>query len=196
MKSSHSGCFPWRKGNHFEILVDSTAFFPRMLQAIGTAVHYILLEMYLFESGVIADRFINTLLEAANRRVRCFLLLDDFGCLQLTDGDRERLAHSNIQIVYFNPLPSSSLLYNLYRVLWRRMTHGLNRNHRKLLLVDGTRAFTGSTGITDHVDPPGTPELRWRETMIEIRGPVVGDWQHLFTETWNKLSSSFRNVRR
>jgi cardiolipin synthase len=196
MKSSHSGCFPWRKGNHFEILVDSTAFFPRMLQAIGTAVHYILLEMYLFESGVIADRFINTLLEAADRDVRCFLLLDDFGCLLLTHDDRKRLAHPNIRIVYFNPLPSSSLLYNLYRVLWRHMTHGLNRNHRKLLLVDGRLAFTGGTGITDNVDPPRTPESRWRETIIEIRGPVVSDWQQLFMETWNNSAPTAPSLPR
>jgi cardiolipin synthase len=185
MKPSHSGCFPWREGNQFELLVDSTTFFPRMLQTIGKAAHYVLLEMYLFESGIIATRFIDALLDAAGRGVRCCLLLDDFGCLRLTRDDRVRLTHPNVSIVYFNPLPSSSLLYNLYRILWQRMTHGLNRNHRKLLLVDGRLAFTGGAGITDDVEPPRAPELRWRETMIEIRGPVVGDWQQLFMETWN-----------
>lgn len=185
MKPSRSGHFPWREGNHFDILVDSTAFFPRMLRAIGSAVHYVLLEMYLFESGAIATRFLDALLDAAGRGVHVYLLLDDFGSLELTRNDRARLAHPNIRIVYFNPLPSSSLLYNLYRVLWQHMTHGLNRNHRKLLLVDGRLAYTGGTGITDDVEPPRTPELSWRETMIEIRGPVVGDWQQLFTETWN-----------
>jgi cardiolipin synthase len=196
MKPSHSGNFPWREGNHFEILVDSTAFFPRMLQAIGAAGQYVLLEMYLFESGVIADRFINTLREAAERGVRCYLLLDDFGCLQLRRADRERLGHPNVSIVYFNPLPSSSLLYNLYRILWQRMTHGLNRNHRKLLLVDGGLAFTGGAGITDDVEPPRAPELRWRETMIEIRGPVVGDWQQLFMETWNLSTATALSLPR
>ena len=62
--------FPWREGNRFEILVDSPAFFPRMLEAIGAARQYILLEMYLFESGVVADRFIDALLVAAGRGVR------------------------------------------------------------------------------------------------------------------------------
>jgi phosphatidylserine/phosphatidylglycerophosphate/cardiolipin synthase-like enzyme len=65
------------------------------------------------------------------------------------------------------------------------MTHGLHRNHRKLLLVDGRLAYTGGTGITDAVEPPQAPERRWRETMVEIQGPVVGDWQQLFAETWN-----------
>ena len=184
MKPSRSGRFPWRDGNHFDILIDGTAFFPRMLQAIGAAVQYVLLEMYLFESGVIADRFIDALLEAAERGVRCYLLLDDFGSLQLARADRERLVHHSIHIVYFNPLPSPSLLYNLYRILWERMTHGLNRNHRKLLLVDGKLAFTGGAGITDDVEPSRAAALHWRETMVEIRGPVVADWQQLFMETW------------
>jgi phosphatidylserine/phosphatidylglycerophosphate/cardiolipin synthase-like enzyme len=156
-----------------------------MLKAIGAARQHILLEMYLIESGAVADRFISALREAAERGVRIYLLFDDYGALQLKRGDRDRLAHPNIQIVYFNPLPSYSTLYNLYRILWHRMTHGLHRNHRKLLLVDGRLAYTGGTGITDAVEPPHAPELRWRETMVEIQGPVVCDWQQLFTETWN-----------
>jgi cardiolipin synthase len=190
LKTSRSGRFPWREGNLFAILVDSRAFFPRMLNAIGAARQYLLLEMYLFESGAVADRFINALRGAAERGVRIYLLLDDFGSLQLEHGDRGRLAHPNIQLVFFNPLPSSSTLYNLYRILWQRITHGLHRNHRKLLLVDGRLAYTGGTGITDAVEPPRAPELHWRETMVEIRGPVVGDWQQLFTGTWNNAAGT------
>jgi phosphatidylserine/phosphatidylglycerophosphate/cardiolipin synthase-like enzyme len=182
--------FPWRKGNRFEILVDSTAFFPRMLSAIAAAREYLLLEMYLVESGAVADRFIDALLAAAARGVTIHLLFDDFGAGKLKHADRARLEHPNIQTVYYNPLPSSGTLYNLYRIFWQRITHGLHRDHRKLLLVDGRLAYTGGTGITDLVDPPRAPQLRWRETMIEIRGPVLEDWQALFTETWNQAAAA------
>jgi cardiolipin synthase A/B len=185
--SRHRGYkFPWREGNHFEILVDSTAFIPRMLDAIDAARQYILLEMYLVASGIVADRFIDALLAAAERGVRVHLLLDDYGTRQLDGDDRRRLAHPNIQIEYFNPLPSYSTLRNLYLILWLRLTRGLHRNHRKLLLVDGLLAFAGGTGITDEVDSPRAPEMRWRETMIGIQGPLLGDWQQLFTESWNR----------
>ena len=190
LKTTRSGRFPWRPGNRFDILVDSTTFFPRMLQAIGAARQYVLLEMYLFESGAVANRFIGALLDAADRGVRIFLLLDDYGSLELKRGDRNRLAHPNIRIAYFNPLPSNSALYNLYRIFWQRMTHGLHRNHRKLLLVDGRLAYTGGTGITDAVEPPEAPQRRWRETMIEIQGPTVGDWQQLFAETWHNSAGA------
>ena len=177
--------FPWRSGNHFTTLVDSVTFFPRMLEAIEKAEHYILLEMYLVSSGQVADRFIAAIRAAAARGVQVYLLFDDFGAQDLSPADRERLQHTNIASEYYNPLRSHSTLLNLYRIYWQRATHGLHRNHRKLLLVDGTLAFAGGAGITDEVDSPGMPHLQWRETMIEIRGPVLGDWQRLFTESWN-----------
>lgn len=178
--------FPWRDGNRFELLVDSTVFLPRMIAAIEAARDYVLLEMYLVASGSVASRIIHALLAAADRGVQVYVLLDDFGSLRLGRRDREQLQHPLIHLVYFNPLPSRSVLYNLYRIVWKRVYHSLYRNHRKLLLVDGAVAYTGGTGITDEVDSPAAPEMRWRETMLEIRGSVLADWQQLFTETWNR----------
>jgi phosphatidylserine/phosphatidylglycerophosphate/cardiolipin synthase-like enzyme len=159
-----------------------------MLAAIDSARQYLLLEMYLVASGAVADRFINALLAAAERDVRIFLLFDDYGALELALRDRERLVHRNIKTVYYNPLHSTSTLHNLYRIVWQRINRGLYRNHRKLLLVDGRIAFAGGTGLTDEVDSPRAPGMRWRETMVEIQGPILGDWQQLFTESWNKYA--------
>lgn len=180
--------FPWRVDNHFEVLIDSTAFFPRMLDAIDSARQTILLEMYLVASGTVTDHIIRALLAAAKRDVKIYLLLDDYGTQQLNKEDREQLAHRNIQTVFYNPLPSYSTLFNLYRIIWQRTNRSLYRNHRKLLLVDGRIAFAGGAGLTDEVDSPRAPEMRWRETMIEIQGPVLGDWQQLFMESWNRYA--------
>ena len=180
--------FPWREGNHFEVLVDGTDFLPRMLDTIGTARRYLLLEMYLVASGAVADRFISALLEAATRGVRVYLLFDDFGAQRLGQRERRRLEHPNIEIVFYNPLSSYSTLYNLYRIVLQHIHLDLYRDHRKLLLVDGRIAFAGGTGITDEVDPPGKPGQCWRETMISIQGPILGDWQQLFTESWNRYA--------
>ena len=188
MGPSRNYRFPWREGNHFESLADSTEFFPRMLDAIDSARQYLLLEMYLVTSGAVADRFITALLKAAERGVRVHLLLDDFGAQRLSQHDREQLAHTNIQTVYYNPLSSYSTLYNLYRIVLQKINRGLYRNHRKLLLVDGRIAFAGGAGITDEVDSPHEPGMRWRETMIQIQGPILGDWQQLFTESWNRYA--------
>lgn len=178
--------FPWREGNRFDILVDGSNFLPHMLNAINSAQQNILLEMYLIESGTVVDRFIIALQNAAERGVQAYILLDDYGAIGLKQRDRERLTHKNIRIVYYNRLRSHVTLFNLYRIFLLRKEHGLYRNHRKLLLVDGQTAFVGGTGLIDEFDPPNHAEKQWRETMVKIQGPVVADWQQLFATTWNK----------
>lgn len=167
--------FPWRPDNDFELLIDGVVFFPRMLGAIDAAREYILLEMYLFESGRLADRFIEALTGAARRGVRVLLLLDDFGARRLSRRDRQRLASADIELAFYNPLRYGELRRNLFR------------DHRKLLLVDGQVGFIGGAGITDAFDGLDQPTHAWRETMVQIRGPVLADWQALFAEVWDRL---------
>lgn len=181
--------YPWRENNRFGLLIDGTTFLPAMLDSIRNARDFVLLEMYLVESGSVVNRFITALLNAADRGVRIYVLLDDFGAIGLKRRDRKRLRHDNIQLVYYNRLRSYNTLYNLYRVLLLQQEHSLYRNHRKLLLVDGRRAYVGGTGLVDAFDPPEHPEQRWRETMVSIEGPVVADWQSLFVATWCKSTT-------
>jgi len=168
--------FPWRRGNQYRLLVDGDIFYSAMLTGIAAARHYVLLEMYLFESGRTADRFTEALTAAAARGVEVYLLLDGYGALRLTRKDRQRLVAGGVELVFYNPLRLG------------RWQHNLFRDHRKLLLVDGDVAFTGGAGIADEFDPVVNPEQFWHETMLEIRGPVVGDWQTLFVEVWNRWS--------
>ena len=193
-RSSRHFYFPWREGNRFDILVDGVSFLAEMLDAIHSADKNILLEMYLIESGSVVDRFIVALQQAAAKGVQIYLLLDDYGAIGLKRRDRRRLQHNNIHIVYYNKLRSYSTLYNLVRVFLFKKKHDLYRNHRKLLLVDGETAFVGGTGLVDEFDPPRRPDRRWRETMVRIKGPVVADWQQLFTETWNKNTAQLLNL--
>lgn len=178
------GDFPWRDGNHFEVLIDGARFLPQMLFSIETAQRYILLEMYLIESGDVVKHFFEALKQAATRGVQVYLLLDDFGAIGLKKRTREHLLHPNIHITYYNPLHSHSTLFNLYRIFVQRSAHGLHRNHRKLLLVDGSVAFVGGVGLADEFSPPHHTEKQWRETMIAIRGPVLQEWQQLFEHGW------------
>lgn len=166
--------FPWREGNRFEVLRDGAAFFPRMLASIESAQAYVLLEMYLFESGAIADAFVAALSAAARRKVRVLLLLDDFGALSLHRRDRERLNRAGVELVFYNPIRYGKLRRNLFR------------DHRKMLIVDGKLGFIGGAGVTDAFAVPGHPELSWRETMLLCRGPVLADWQTLFIDVWNR----------
>lgn len=148
-----------------------------MLRAIEGARHHVLLEMYLFESGAVATRFIDALVQAAARGVTVKLLLDGFGALGLSRPDRDKLVRGGVDLVFYNPLHFRKLLGNIFR------------DHRKLLTVDGELAFVGGAGITDDFDMPVQPERSWRETAVCVRGPVVADWQTLFLHLWNHHAS-------
>jgi phosphatidylserine/phosphatidylglycerophosphate/cardiolipin synthase-like enzyme len=173
--------FPWREHNHFSLLIDGAKFFPNMLSRIAAAKHYILLEMYLFESSKIADQFIESLTTAAHNGVKVYLLLDDFGARLLQLPDRERLQHHNIQLIFYNPMHRNHLHLNLFR------------DHRKLLVVDGKVAYTGGAGITDGFDQQQHPQRYWHDTMIRIEGPIIHDWQQLFEENWNRWAQTPTN---
>jgi len=168
---------PWRDYNQVKLLIDAESFFPAMLEAIASAKYYVLLEMYLFESGNIADRFINAFIEAADREVKVYLLLDDFGCRGLKASDREHLKHNNIFINYYNPLKYGTFRRNLFR------------DHRKILIVDQSVAFVGGAGITDDFQTFDRENPGWRETMISIKGECVQDWVEVFSHVWQLYSN-------
>ncbi|MGH8208624.1 MAG: phospholipase D-like domain-containing protein [Steroidobacteraceae bacterium] len=166
--------WPWRSGNRFRLLDDGEQFFERMLQTIEAATAYVLLEMYLVESGIIAGRFVEALGRAARRGVRVCVVLDGFGSLGLGSVYRKSLTGAGAELRTFNPIRLRTKLQNFLR------------DHRKLLLVDGKTAFVGGAGLSDEFALPGRPGQPWRDLMVEITGPVVADWQRAFDRTWRR----------
>jgi phosphatidylserine/phosphatidylglycerophosphate/cardiolipin synthase-like enzyme len=177
MQQSTTTAWPWRPGNAFEFLDDGARFFARMLEAIGSARAYVLLELYLVNSGAIATRFIEALSQARARGVRVCAVFDSFGALGLARADRARLLAAGVELRFFNPLRLQNRLLNF------------RRDHRKLLLVDGRMAFVGGAGLTDEFATGTAGEPPWHEIMLQIAGPVLTDWQHAFAETWRRCGS-------
>jgi phosphatidylserine/phosphatidylglycerophosphate/cardiolipin synthase-like enzyme len=163
-----------RDGNRFTLLSDGREFFARMLAAVDGSAHYVLAEFYLVESGRIADEFITAFARATARGVLVRVLFDAFGARGLKEGDRARLRAAQVDLVFFN-VPR-----------WRAFTQMFLRDHRKLLLVDGTAGFTGGTGLADMFSPDARPERYWLDYIVEIEGPVLEDWHELFARTWKR----------
>jgi cardiolipin synthase A/B len=166
--------FPWRYGNGFRLLIDGVEFLEPMVQAIEAAERFVLLEMYLVESGAVADRFIAALVGAGRRGARVMALLDAFGSLGLRHKDRRRLTAAGVELHFHNPLG------------WSKRLRNFMRDHRKLLLIDDRVAFVGGMGLTDDFAGRFDGRDAWRETVVEIEGPVVADWRNLFLRTWSR----------
>ncbi|WP_434986729.1 phospholipase D-like domain-containing protein [Vreelandella zhaodongensis] len=156
----------WREGNRITLLPEASRFLPAMFEAVSQAQHYVLVELYLMESGELASQVIDALIEAAERDVRVFLLLDGYGSIGLEHYDRARLQRAGIALRLFNPIGFHSLARNL------------SRDHRKIVVVDGKIAFTGGFGAVDEFLDA------WYEIALRIEGPVVADWEGLFRRLW------------
>jgi len=158
-----------------------------MLAAINQAKSSICLELYLMSSGKVANRFIEALVAAANRGVTIQILLDDFGARGLATADRVHLKHENILVRYYNPIKLIALN------VW---ADNMVRDHRKLLIVDDKTAFTGGAGLADEFASTNALQTGWRETMLEISGTVVADWQTLFDHQWQLWGGNKKRLSR
>ena len=166
--------FPWTQGKNVRFLVDGEQFYPAIIDAIEQAEKYILMEMYLFESGEIADKFVDVFVRAVRRGVSVQLLLDAYGARGLSKNHRLQLSHAGIEVVFYNPL------------MFRNFKKNLFRTHRKYWIIDGAKVFVGGAGITDDFHGDNA----WRETVIEVQGSVVTDWQTLFVRNLGHWSNS------
>jgi cardiolipin synthase A/B len=169
---------PWRPGNRFHLIAVSEEFFQRMLEAIDGACEYVLLEMYLVESGDLTDKFVAALSAAARRGLRVCVVLDGFGSLGLATADRARLTGAGVELRFYNALR------------WHKKLRNFLRDHRKLLVIDGQRAFVGGAGLTDEFAGLRGKGPPWRDQMVEIAGPVLIDWQRAFARTWRRCGGS------
>ena len=177
--------YPVRRGNCVDLMVNGEIFYPRMLSAIINAKHTVILEQYLVKSGKVLDPFVEAFCNAAFRGVKVVILLDAYGSRALSAADRERLQIANVSLHFYNPV-------RLYRLIG-----SLFRNHRKLLLVDGSVAFVGGAGINDEflIPQKAFQNSPWRDVMLEIKGPIIADWLDLFRYTLSRqLTAKHDNI--
>jgi cardiolipin synthase len=164
-------------GNRIRLLQNGDEIYPAMLAAIARATKSINLESYIFWSGEAAARFREGLIERARRGVQVRLLLDAVGSSgsRLSRKEIRSLREAGCIVEFFHPVRPWML---------DRITH---RTHRRVLVVDGWTAFTGGAGIADvwlgNAERPG----RWRDTHVEVTGPVVAELQSAFQENWGSV---------
>jgi cardiolipin synthase A/B len=146
-----------------------------MLEAIEYATHCALLEMYWLGDGVVVERFLQALEAAARRGVQVALLYDGLGSVGF---DRESLSDlaAVAAVAEFRPLAP-----------WRRAFrwhHVARRDHRKLLVVDGRIAFVGGINLADVWLTREEGGEGWRDTAVEVQGPIATDLCALFQRSW------------
>ena len=173
-------------GNNVTLLQDGAATYSAMFAAIRKAQDHINLESYIIEDDEIGRQFADLLLEQQGRGVQVNVIYDSVGAFNTPKAFFERLTQGGIEVLEFNPVnPLASKTPWLIN----------NRDHRKLLIVDGRAAFIGGINISSVYSSGSVARgaakaaantVAWRDTHIQIEGPVVGELQKLFMQTWQK----------
>jgi cardiolipin synthase A/B len=129
-------------GNKVTLLKNASATYPAMLTAIHGAHDNINLEMYIIDDGQIGKMIADALIERAHHGVKVNLIYDSLGSLHTPSSFFDSLRSNGIAIVAFNPLSP----FEAKHWSFQKLTH---RDHRKLLIVDGSAAFTGGINISE-----------------------------------------------
>ncbi|MCI9134476.1 MAG: cardiolipin synthase [Lachnospiraceae bacterium] len=160
------------------------AMFPDMLEALEEAEHFIFLEYFIIGQG----RMWNTILEILERKakegVKVRVIYDDMGCVALLPLGYDRyLEQKGIQCMAFNPfVPFWSLVMN-------------NRDHRKMLIIDGHTAFSGGINLADEYINEKLRFGHWKDTGFCIRGDGVWNYTMMFLQMWHSFHQEEEDFR-
>jgi cardiolipin synthase A/B len=178
---------PLIAGNKVTLLFDGPATMREMMAAARVATSSINLETYIFDQDKIGNEFADVLIEKQRQGVAVNVMVDAVGALATPAAFFDRMRQAGIRVLVFNPVNPAKA-----RGKWELN----NRNHRKLMVVDGKVAFTGGINISstyansslfrsrkkpDQVDGD---KVGWRDTHVKIEGPAVAPLQWSFINLW------------
>ena len=178
---------PLIAGNRVTLLFDGPATMREMMAAARAATSSINLETYIFDQDQIGNEFADVLIEKQRQGVAVNIMVDAVGALATPAAFFDRMRAAGIRVLIFNPVNPAKAKGN-----WDLN----NRNHRKLMVVDGRVAFTGGINISStyansslfrskskRANPDGS-KVGWRDTHVKIEGPAVAPLQYSFVNLW------------
>ncbi len=180
---------PLTAGNRVTPLVDGPETFASIRDAVSAARHHIHIETFIYDDDELGRAFADLLSEKRREGVEVRVLYDSIGSMETDPAFFERLRNAGIEVREFRPMnPAETPL------VWKIQ----NRDHRKIIVVDGRIGFTGGINISgtyasSSSTKPGPVrgvEEGWRDTHVRIEGPAVAQLQALFFETWQRAGDA------
>ena len=148
--------------------------FEDMLEELEQAKHFIFLEYFIIEDGIFWGSIVDVLKRKAKEGLDVRLMYDDIGCLMLLPKEYvEEMEEAGISCIAFNPFkPILSLAMN-------------NRDHRKIMVIDGHTAYTGGINLADEYINMLDRFGHWKDTGMKFTGDAVANFTEMFLEMWN-----------
>ncbi|XLZ72261.1 cardiolipin synthase [Massilia sp. SR12] len=183
---------PLIAGNKVQLLFDGPQTMAEMMKAIAAARNHINFETYIFDQDELGEQFADLLVQKQREGVVVNVIYDSVGTLGVPQAFFERMRAGGVHLLAFNPVNPAKARGNGWKLN--------NRDHRKMLVVDGKVGFTGGINISDtyaksspfrsgsgaarKARAEGEDDVGWRDTHVRIEGPAVQAMQWLFVQTW------------
>jgi cardiolipin synthase len=174
---------PLISGNRVVPLVDGPATFAAINAAMEAARHHIHVETFIFDDDELGQEFAEVLVRKRREGIEVRVLYDSVGSMETKAAFFDGLRAHEIEVREFRPMnPAETPL------LWKIQ----NRDHRKIIVVDGNVGFTGGINVSATYSSPSSTSPGpkrglsdgWRDTHARIEGPAVARLQELFIQMW------------
>ena len=148
--------------------------FEAILEELSQAKKFIFIEYFIIKKSGMWNKIYEILKQKASEGVEVRLIVDDLGSSKLfSSGYVSTLTKQNIKVIRFNPIiPILSLFMN-------------NRDHRKIIVIDGHTAFNGGINIADEYININSPFGVWKDTGLRLKGNAVWSFTLMFIEVWD-----------
>ncbi|WP_462401639.1 cardiolipin synthase [Pseudomonas sp. Marseille-QA0332] len=167
------GHMPCLANNDVRLLVNGEATFAAILEAIDEAKDTVLVQFFIIHDDDIGRRLQRLLIRKASEGVRVYVLYDGVGSHALPARYGQALRDAGVQIHAF---ATRRGLLNRFQVNFR--------NHRKIVVVDGLVGFVGGHNVGDEYLGRHKTLSPWRDTHVQVSGPVLACLQESFAEDW------------
>lgn len=167
------GRTPCLANNQVRLLVNGHATFEAIFQAIEQARQAVLIQFFIVHDDRLGQRLQTVLLQKAAQGVAVYMLYDRIGSHSLPHSYVQALRDGGVHVKAF---ATRSGWLNRFQVNFR--------NHRKIVVVDGVQGFVGGHNVGDEYMGDKPPLAPWRDTHVQVRGPVVASMQESFAEDW------------
>lgn len=175
--------FPVYKRTQTTFLPSGEVKFEKLVAELKKAKKFIFLEYFIIEEGIMWNTILDVLVEKVNQGVDVRLMYDDAGCIPKLDPDYyKKIQALGIQCKVFNPIHAKLAI---------QMN---NRDHRKIVVIDGLVGFTGGINLADEYMNAKTVYGHWKDCSLMLRGEAVWNFTLMFLQFWNydeKISDDY-----
>ena len=180
VKELRSEGVSFSRNNTVTLLLTGQEKFDDLFSAIKQAKSSIHLEYFNFRNDSIANQLFNLLADKVKEGVEVRALFDAFGNMSnnkpLRKKELDNLRERGIEIYEFDPI----------RFPW--INHVFARDHRKIVVIDGSIAYTGGMNVADYYINGTKVVGEWHDMHCRIEGDEVNTLQKIFIKTWNKVT--------